>query len=152
MISSEIAIYLHSYPRAPHPPMRPSQIMDNIETTEYSAIKELLRDIVRSNLMTLIDDLFNKELITEGQEAELRNDQNSTTKRADDLISMVMNKVKRDPTYFTVFIDVLKRIGVPSIDEIISQLGIEPKPIVQTTTSSANTSPVHNVSATIAII
>ena len=102
--------------------------MTMAETQEYTTLKQVvpqLRLAVQSNLVTLSGHLFAKGLITDEEEIELRNDSKSRAYRAADLISMVMNKVKLDPQYFKIFIDILKSSGVSDID--ITQLELEPQ-------------------------
>lgn len=94
------------------------------ETEEYETLRALvpeLRDAVGLHLVPLSGHLFAKGLITEDQEIELRNESKSKASRAADLVSMMMNKVKLDPTYFQKFIDILRSNGVPNIDNLLSE-------------------------------
>ena len=98
------------------------------DTQEYTALKELvpqLRLAIQPSLVTLSGHLLAKGLITDEEEAELRNESKSKQNRAADLISMVLNKVKLDPTHFKIFIDVLKNSGAPY--DIVTQLELEPQ-------------------------
>ena len=66
-----------------------------------------LRLAVRSHLLSLGASLIAKHVITPNQEEELRNDHNSIGSRAANLIKLVQDKVRQDPKYYRIFIDVL---------------------------------------------
>ena len=115
----------------------PFSAINMAETQEYTALIKLvpkLRLAIQPNLVTLSGYLLAKGLITDEEEAELRNESKSKQNRAADLVSMVTNKVKLDPTCFKIFIDVLKNSGVPS--DIITQLQLEPRPKPRSTEMS----------------
>ena len=100
------------------------------ETHEYISLRAhvpQLRLAVQHHLVSLSGHLFAKEIITDEQETELRNESKDKANRAADLVSMVMNKVKLDVTKFQVFIDILKSNGVPNIDDLLTEIRLEPK-------------------------
>ena len=98
------------------------------ETPEYSTLKRLvpqLRLTVQPHLLALSGHFLASELITEEEEAELRNESKSKASRAADLISMIMNKVKLNPVCSKQFIDILKNNGVTDIDNLIMDTPLE---------------------------
>lgn len=99
-------------------------------TREYATLKNLvpeLRLAVQPHLVKLTGYLLAKHIITEEQDAELRNARNSEVNRAADLVSIVMNKVKLNPTKLEEFIDILKNCGISEIDDLINKTEIEPQ-------------------------
>ena len=66
-----------------------------------------LRLAVRSHLLSLGASLIAKHVITPDQEEELRNHHHSVGDRAATLIKLVQDKVRQDPKYYHIFMDIL---------------------------------------------
>jgi hypothetical protein len=83
-------------------------------TKEYRTLIRRTADLelgVKMHLITLGAELVSKELITPEQYEETRNRLKPLDERAANLIYFVQVKVRQDPEYFYVFVDILEDIN-----------------------------------------
>ena len=123
------------------------QPLNIMETQEYTTLKEAvpqLRLAIQPHLVTLSGHFLAKGLITDEEDAELRNESKTKENRAADLISMITKKVKLNSMHFKTFIDILKDIGVSDIDNLI--IGTQAERQTLTKLESKRMSPIAEIS------
>ena len=126
------------------------------ESQEYKTLKRYIPEVttaIKSNLTSLSGGLLSRDLISQENDALLRNQLKSEEDRAADLVSLVLDKVKLNKENYRIFIDILRTSG-DHFKDLLSNLELSEaqETCQQTTLQAVTTSAISDSRLAIGVL